>query len=431
MASASDFKIAILGAGPAGLTLASLLTASTHAFNFTVFERRDKPDPANVDIPSGSLDLQEEFGLAAVKACGLHSHFLEFDSGCTEQTKITDRNGTVLLDKVGEGRPEISRNALTQLLLSGVPPDKIRWNTKVLSVTPADGKEKGVVEFTDGKSPFLTETFDLIVGADGAWSRARTAIPGAAQPIYSGAIAVTLDVPNLQERHPDLDVLLGGGTFAACGDGKVLLTQRAPNHTARLYLFIHSNCQAETREQFKDSSHDGKFGPDPALTAHRLISTLPTNHKNLKDFLLSDPDFFPVWPENIKHLIAVTCDAQPADAKVDVAPLYMLPLDPFPHPHTPGLALVGDAAHLLTPFAGKGVNTAMADTMYLAKQLDALFSSASAEGTFEEKLDNALIAFEEESHAKGKAAMVLTWMSLLLSYEEGAPARLVKVMASK
>ena len=57
----------------------------------------------------------------------------------------------------------------------------------------------------------------------------------------------------------------------------------------------------------------------------------------------------------------------------------MLPLHPFPHPHRKGIALVSDSAHLMTPFAGKGVNTAMADGHNLAKQLEQLVSSSSSE----------------------------------------------------
>jgi 2-polyprenyl-6-methoxyphenol hydroxylase-like FAD-dependent oxidoreductase len=425
MYSPSNFKVAIIGAGPAGLTLASLLTASKNAFDFTIFERRERPDADAVNHPSGNLDLQEEYGLKVVKACGLYDQFLQIDSGCTEQTTIVDKTGRVFLDHLGEGRPEISRNALAQLLLSAVPEERIRWSTRVLSVDT----EKGTVSFQRHNMPTTEEAFDLIVGADGAWSKARAAIPGAVQPIYSGVCSVTLDLPPLADNHPDLHKLLGGGTFAACSDGKVLLSQRGIHGTARLYLFLHSTTQAATRESLaqQQGQHNDQAGPNPLLDADRLLSSLPTNHADLLRVLLSDEDFFAGWSEELRKLLTVACEAQPADLPVDARPLYMLPLEPFPHPHTPGLALVGDAAHHMTPFAGKGVNTAMADSLALAEQLEKL---ADSQIGFAKGLDEALVAFENEVHPRGLAAMKLTWLSLLLSYDENGPGKLCQVMAA-
>nr|UYO77226.1 monooxygenase [Trichoderma oligosporum] len=426
MPSPAHLKIAIIGAGPAGLTLASLLTASKHAFDFTIFELREKPDPEDVNLPSGNLDLQEEYGLKVVKACGLYEGFLKIDSGCTEQTVIVDKTGKVFLDLQGEGRPEISRNALAQLLLSAIPGDRIKWNTKVLSVA-----SEGIVEFQHktAKSS-TTEIFDLIVGADGAWSQARAAIPGASKPIYSGACSVTLDIPSLVNKHPDLDKLLGGGTYAACGDGKVLLSQRGIHGSARLYLFLHSKSQAATQQELQGTTHDDKFGPNPVLGADRLLSAIPKNHKDLLNVLLTDPEFFSTWSDDIKNLLTVACGAQSADLPVDARPLYMLPLAPFPHPHTKRIALVGDAAHLMTPFAGKGVNTAMADSLALAEHLEKWADAFKGGNDFNAQLDRSLIAFEEDVAPRAKGAMTLTWMSLLLSYDESGPERLCQVMAA-
>ena len=432
MASTLNFKIAIVGAGPAGLTFASLLTASPHAFDFTIFETRGKPDPSSVNIPSGSLDLQEDFGLQAIQACGLYDRFRKIECECTEQTIICDKHGIVHLNHTGEGRPEIERNALTQLLLSSIAEGSIRWNTKVLRVIPANGSEKNIVEFTDSSSRSSTsETYDLIVGADGAWSRARSAIPSAPQTLYSSVCSITIDIPRLRSKDPDLDAMIGGGTYAACGDGKVVLAQRGVDRSARVYLFLHSKCQDETEKELQSSIYDEKHGPNPTVDPTRLLSSLPSNYKDLQGYLLRNPDMFPTWSDDIKRFIALACEAQPADAIVDARPLYMLPLHPFPHPHQKGIALVGDSAHLMTPFAGKGVNTAMADGHSLAKQLEQMVSSSSSEAISADDLDRALIAFEEESHPKAKDAMNLTWMSLLLSYEDGAPTRLAKIMASK
>lgn len=66
-------------------------------------------------------------------------------------------------------RPEIDRRDLRVLLLDSVPKDKIRWGAKVESLEKQDDGMMSI-RFTDG----TTESgFRLVVGADGAWSKAR------------------------------------------------------------------------------------------------------------------------------------------------------------------------------------------------------------------------------------------------------------------
>ncbi|KAF9893887.1 hypothetical protein FE257_010057 [Aspergillus nanangensis] len=446
MHSISDFKIAIIGAGPAGLTLASLLTASSHPFDFTIFELRNRPDPSEVDIPCGNLDLQEEFGLDAIKACGLYPQFQQIQSGCTEQTKVLDKHGKVLFDEMGQGHPEISRNALTQLLLSSVPAQCIRWGTKVLSITPSGGdsslESKPTVEFQDKKTTLpasettSSETYDLIVGADGAWSRTRATIPSAPKPIYSGVCYITMYLPRLADRYPELEKLIGGGTFAVCGDHKLVLAQRACHGTARVCLFLHSKCQtaaaAAQKEKLSSSvDHDDTTGPNPLVTADHLLSTLPSNPQSLRKFLLTNEEFFASWSEDIKHLLSVACEVQPADFEVDKEQMHMLPLAPYPHPHMRGIALVGDAAHLMTPFAGMGVNVAMQDSLRLAEALERMMvGGGMSSGTVGDVLDDALVAYEEKVHPEAKKAMDLTWLNLVRSYSEKGPEMLGEVMAT-
>nr|UYO77183.1 monooxygenase [Trichoderma calamagrostidis] len=402
----AHLKIAIIGAGPAGLTLASLLTASKHAFDFTIFEVRERPDPVDVERPSRNLDLQEEYSLKVVKACSLYGDFLKIDSGCTEQTTIIDKTGKVFLDLHGEGHPETSRNALTQLLLSTIPRDRIKWSTKVLTVA-----SEGIVEFQHNTAKSsITETFDLIIGGDGVWSQVR--------------------LPSQEHLNPSTAApALSPSTSPAFPTNTPILTSYS-GEAPRLYLFLHYKCQAATQQELQGSTHDDKFGPNPILDADRLLSTLPKNHKDLLHVLLTDPEFFSTWSDEIKHLLTMACEAQSAELPVDTRPLYMLPLTPFPHPHTKGIALVGDAAHLMTPFAGKGVNIAMADSLALVEHLEKLVGASKGGDDFDVELNQSLIEFEEEVSLRAKEAMTLTWMSLLLSYDEHGPERLCQIMAA-
>lgn len=432
MTRTSELKIAIIGAGPAGLTLASLLTASPHPFNFTVFELRQRPHPSEANLPCGNLDLQEGLGLEALQACGLYPQFLGVESDCTQQTKVLGQNGKVLFDHVTQKQPEISSNALTHLLLSSVPVGRIRWNTKVLTVRVADhSSEQGsVVSQETTASTSTSEKFDLIVGADGAWSRARAAIPSAPQPIYSGVCYITLYLPRLTKKYPELDQLIGGGTFAVCKDEKLLLVQRTVGGTARVCLFLHSKCQPAVQRALQSSGHDDRVGPNPILDANSLLLTLPTRLEDLRKLLLTNYDFFASWSDEIKHLLTVTLNEQPAEIEIVAHPMHMLPLTPYPHIHTKGIVLVGDAAHLMTPFAGKGVNIAMADSLSLVEQLEYLTERRSSRMSLYGALDEAIVGYEDVAHPRAMAAMNLTWHNLLLSYGENGPEQIGNVLDS-
>lgn len=54
-----------------------------------------------------------------------------------------------------------------------------------------------------------------------------------------------------------------------------------------------------------------------------------------------------------------------ASDKVMTRSLYMLPVS-YRWPHRPSVTMVGDAAHLMTPFGGEGVNLALQNAMKLA-----------------------------------------------------------------
>jgi 2-polyprenyl-6-methoxyphenol hydroxylase-like FAD-dependent oxidoreductase len=68
-------RIAIIGAGPAGCTLARLLLHSDTHVDITIYEGEDSLDART---QGGTLDLHTESGIAALKSAGLYDEFLKY-----------------------------------------------------------------------------------------------------------------------------------------------------------------------------------------------------------------------------------------------------------------------------------------------------------------------------------------------------------------
>ena len=403
--SSNPPKIAILGAGPAGLTLASLLSTASSPISFTIFELRPRPSPSDINTPSGSLDLHKDSGLLALGAGGLLENFARLKSECSQELRLSDKFGSVQYQKAGHGsRPEIERNALTQLLLESVPETKIRWEHKVLSVAQsALTNEKWKLSFNvDEKTQ--EEEFDLIIGADGAWSRVRPLLTSI-QPFFCGINCITLTIPRLTTRHPHLASLMGNGSYFACGEGKCIVAQRGLLDSARIYLMIKS-----------PSSHPN---PESWLSDSGISSMSPSM---LKNELLTSSELFSTWGKELKELISTGCDAESSSSQpISAQPLYMLPPG-HNWTHVPGLTLIGDAAHLMPPFSGEGANAAMLDALELSQAI--IKSQAS---TF----DAAVNEYEHAMFPRAKNIMEKTFQNMEMMFTEDSPREVVKFMKSR
>ena len=104
--------VAIIGAGPVGLTLARLLQQQGVAV--TVYER-DANDQAR--IWGGTLDLEEATGQQALHQAELLAHY--FTAAKPMGRVIADERGTVFFSTEPNAvNPEINRNELRKLLLT-------------------------------------------------------------------------------------------------------------------------------------------------------------------------------------------------------------------------------------------------------------------------------------------------------------------------
>lgn len=375
--SSSPLRIAIVGGGPAGLTLGVLL--HKRGIPFTIFELRQKPTDEELSKPSGSLDLHDATGIAALRECGLYDEFALLTGDCSESQVIAHKNGKVIYKDEGEhsNRPEISRHKLSNLLLSHLPASAIKWEHKLLSAQSSPPHPEVELDFGENGK----HTFDLVVGADGAWSRVRKLLTEEG-PNYAGVQNITLNITQLTSKYPHLANFVGSGSFFAFAEGNGVISQRSGDDSTRIYVMFSS-----PDEGF--AAAKGLTGRTPAQAKDRLI--------------VGDDALLRGWGEPLLELVAAACDddTSRADA-LDIKPLYQLPIG-HNWPHVPGATLIGDAAHLMCPWAGEGVNLAMRDALQLSQAIaQALEAAGSDPVAARRALDPLVQQFETKMVAAAK-----------------------------
>ena len=396
-------RIAIIGAGPAGLTAGLLL--HNRGIEATIFELRQQPTAEELDQPSGMLDLHDESGLAAIRECGLYDEFLKLTGECAEVVKIVDMAGNILYEEKESDevhRPEISRHALTKLLSSHLPADAIQWNHKLLGVSSCPKPNTGTeIELDFG--PRGKRVVDLVIGADGAWSRVRSLLTDV-KPYYSERQILTATARHVTSKYPHIAALVGRGGFSALGLRHGLMSQRGLQDSARMYIVLTT-----ADEDFATTS--GIEGCTPAEAKHRLLED---------DALLGR------WGDILKEMVSVVCDEDSADhpaVAVDIKPLYMLPIGTS-WEHKAGATLIGDAAHLMCPWAGEGVNLAMWDSLLLARNITQAYNGAREDGiSFQDALNPLMVEFEADMAARAKEKAEMTYSNGEMMFgQDGATA---------
>lgn len=336
-------RIAIIGGGPGGLTLARIL--QTHNIATTVFERESSPDERQ---QGGSLDLHAESGQLALHLAGLDEQFQAIARYEDQEGRLLDKNGRVLLEnghgeEIGD-RPEVDRTELRKLLLNSLELGVVRWGYKLGSICQTDDNTYDL-RFENG----ATETFDLVVGADGAWSRVRPLL-SSATPMYTGVTFIELNLDDVDESHPALARLVGHGLMFSLDNNKGLLAQRNGHAHIRVYAAMRIPEGWETANGFDAG-----------------------NPQAARAWLLNQ---FADWDQSLLALI------QECNDSFAVRPLYMLPVGHRWDFH-PGVTLLGDAAHLMSPFSGEGVNLAMLDAADLASAISTCDTLEQAVRTYE------------------------------------------------
>ncbi len=328
-------RIAIVGGGPGGLTLARLLQLKGAAVQ--VYERDFNEDAR---VQGGPLDMHEHSGLAALREAGLLDQFRANFLPGADRMRIFTAQAELLfsdhddkrINDFGEPhfRPEIDRGSLRKILLASLKPGTVVWDSHFLSM---ERESSGwTLSFANGTAAYA----DLVIAADGANSKVRPYLTDI-KPVYSGITMIEGNVYNSEKSTPNIHALLSGGKIMAFGDAQDLLMGQKGGGDLGFY--------ASFKVEVEWVNNNGlDYGDNAQMLAWFKQAYAGWNCVWDELFAYAKPPFIP-------RLIN-----------------YM-PLDQT-WESSPNLTLIGDAAHVMPPFAGEGANMAMLDALELTACLN-------------------------------------------------------------
>jgi p-hydroxybenzoate 3-monooxygenase len=306
-------RVAIIGAGPAGMVLAHLLAAND--IDAVVIERRDRTYVEG-RVRAGVLeqhtaDLLRRLGLGArLDREGLpHGGTriaVDGELFRIDLEALTGRTVTVY------GQQEVMRDLFDAAPARGL---RIEWNAGDLALEGLDGEQPTVAWIADGVRRELR--CDYVVGCDGYHGVSRASIPGSVLQRFEraypfGWLGILADVP------PAGHELI----YANHQRGFALASMRSPTRS-RYYVQcdVNEDLSAWSDERFWDELC-ARLGPEAAGQVTRG----------------------PIFEKSI-------------------APLRSFVAEPM---RWGRLFLAGDAAHIVPPTGAKGMNLAVGDVTELA-----------------------------------------------------------------
>lgn len=304
-------KIAVVGAGIGGLTVAALL--QEHGHEVKVFEKNQELSEVGAGIGIGGNVINK-----------LHNHDLakgiKNAGQIIDTLAIADNSGTAL-SKIKLKRNTVNltleRQSLLETIQSYVQPSSIYTGYQVLSIE--NEVNKVTVHFENHEA----ETFDLCIGADGLHSSVRASVAPNTKVNYQGYTVFRGLVNDVQLKDTNT------ATEYWSKQGRVGIVPLLNN---KVYWFIAINAKIHNTEY-------QTYGK-PHLQAR-------FNH----------------FPNEVREVL----DKQ-SETGILLHNIYDLkPLKTFVYNRT---VLLGDAAHATTPNLGQGAGQAMEDAIVLANCLE-------------------------------------------------------------
>ncbi|HQR05296.1 MAG TPA: FAD-dependent oxidoreductase [Gemmatales bacterium] len=313
-------RVVIVGAGPAGAALAYLL--ARRGVEVTLLERHPdfartfrgdglQPSGVNAFDQMGFGDRLRQLPQVIIKTIDIYQRGRRRASLSTESLGFIGRfipQPAVLAMLTEESRKHPS----FQLCMGTAVRDLIRVGDRVVGVQ---------TEGPDGPSEFLA---DLVIGTDGRYStiRKRGAFTELTSPQHFDVLNFHVPFPDFWPDRTTVRLELGPG----CITGGI--------PTAEGQLWVGMTIQKGQYKALKDSGPEG-------LTEELLHRTSPDLAAHLR-----------ANAQALKHPVLL-------DVKVGRLETWT----------APGLLLLGDAAHPMSPNGGQGINVALRDALVAANHL--------------------------------------------------------------
>ncbi|MEM7704365.1 MAG: FAD-dependent monooxygenase [Pseudomonadota bacterium] len=323
---ASHPRIAIIGAGIGGLTAAVALRQ--RGFDCSVYEQAAELGEvgAGLTINARASLVLEALGLGpgleALEPPTPSLGALHFETG--KRLSYEQRDLDAYRERYGSVTRHVHRADLHRLLLEALPGDWLRPAHELTGVD--ETPERVVLQFANGEGA----EYDLLMACDGLKSTVRQLMFSAEPAHFTGYVAWRGLVPS--RALPDLTF---DPHFAAFASPDKLFARYPVRHGSLINYVAIARKPDFTTESWHSSAE--------------VSEVLAEFHG---------------WHQDVVEIISAT----PSQRCMRWALYTRQPLDRWV---TRRMALLGDAAHPMTPFYGMGANLAIEDGYILARCLEA------------------------------------------------------------